>query len=522
MDEASKQYTTFTVGNLGFFECDRMPFGLCNVLATFQSLMQNCMGELNFTYCLIYLDDLIVFSQTAEEHFHRLHVVFDCLREYNLKLKPSKCSLFREEINYLAHKVSKAGICPSNINMKAIAEYAPLQTYTEIRAFLGLVGHYRHFIKGFTWIAQPLNEHLAGERACRKLEWVSLSEGALKAFEMLKQACMNSPVLAFADYTKDFLLETDASKEGLGAVLSQKQEDGRFHLVAYGSWVLTMHEKNYHSTKLEFLALKWAVMEHFKEYLLYQPFLVKTDNNPLTYIMSTPNLYAMGHRWVSALAKYDFWLEYQKGWDNAAADALSWVTTHLQPEAVQAILDGAAVDASQQGERESPAVIENNQWLEQEVHVAARRVLVEMHVTDWAAAQKDDPELDAVLQWLGSRKKANLRTLLRECIMSEEDWMVWRNRQNFISLQGTLYLRSTPKGEDEDLLLFVVPKAHQTATLNGCHQDAGHQGHDRTLSLCCKNAFGGQEWPNKWDKSSKPVDAACNMRAAPWRPFYAL
>ena len=141
---------------------------------------------------------------------------------------------------------------------------------------------------------------------------MSLSEEALEAFEALKQACMNSPVLAFTDYTKDCLLETDASKEGLGAVLSQKQEDRWFHLVAYSSWVLTTHEKNYHSMKLEFLALKWAVMEHFKEYLLCQPFLVKTDNNSLTYIMITPNLDATGHRWVSALAKYDFQLEYQK------------------------------------------------------------------------------------------------------------------------------------------------------------------------------------------------------------------
>ena len=110
MDGTSKQYTAFTVGNLGFFECDRMPFGLCNVPATFQWLMQNCSGELNFIYCLIYLDDLIVFLQTAEEHLHRLCVVFDCLKEYNLKLNPLKCSLFREEINYLAQKVSKAGM----------------------------------------------------------------------------------------------------------------------------------------------------------------------------------------------------------------------------------------------------------------------------------------------------------------------------------------------------------------------------------------------------------------------------
>ena len=105
MDKALKQYTA-----LGFFECDRMPFGLCNALATFQWLMQNCMGELNFLYCLIYLDNLIVFSHTTEEHLHHLCIVFDCLREYNLKLKLSKCSLFKEEINYLAHKVSKAGI----------------------------------------------------------------------------------------------------------------------------------------------------------------------------------------------------------------------------------------------------------------------------------------------------------------------------------------------------------------------------------------------------------------------------
>ena len=134
---------------------------------------------------------------------------------------------------------------------------------------------------------------------------------------------MSSPVLAFADYGKDFLLKMDASKEGLGAVLSQKQVDGHFHPVVYGSWALTAHKKNYHSTKLELLALKWAVTEHFKEYLLYQTILVKTDNNPLTYIMTTPTLDATGHQWVGALAKFNFQLEYQKGKDNAVADTQS-------------------------------------------------------------------------------------------------------------------------------------------------------------------------------------------------------
>ena len=222
MEEASKQYTAFTVGNFGFFKCNCMPFGLCNALAMFQRLMQNCLGELNLIYCLIYLVDLIMFLWTAEEHLHRLCIVFNWLREYNLKLNLSKCSLFKEEINYLAHQVSKQGVQLSDANLRAITECAPPQTYMEICAFLGLTVHYRWFIKGFAWIAQPLNKYLAREGASRKPEWVSLSEEALEAFQALKQAGMSTPVLVFADYTKDFLLETDASKEGLGAVLSQK------------------------------------------------------------------------------------------------------------------------------------------------------------------------------------------------------------------------------------------------------------------------------------------------------------
>ena len=186
MDEALKQYTAFTVSNLGFFECDQMPFGLCNTPATFQQLMQNCMGELNLIYCLNYLDDLIIFSHMAEEHLHQLRAVFDWLREYNLKLKPLKRNLFKEKINYLAHQVSKRDVWPSDTNLKAITECALPQTYIEIRAFLGLIGHYRQFIKDFVQIAQPLNEYLAGERPSQKSEQVSLSNEALEALQSLK------------------------------------------------------------------------------------------------------------------------------------------------------------------------------------------------------------------------------------------------------------------------------------------------------------------------------------------------
>ena len=142
MEEVLKQITAFMVGNLGFFECDCMPFGLCNVLAAFQRLMQNCLSELNIIYCLIYLDDIVVFLQMAEEHLHWLWMVLDQFGEYNLKLKPSKCSFFKEEITYLVHPVSKEGVQPSNSNLKAIAECVLPQMYTEVHAFLSLVGHY--------------------------------------------------------------------------------------------------------------------------------------------------------------------------------------------------------------------------------------------------------------------------------------------------------------------------------------------------------------------------------------------
>ena len=152
MDEDSKQYMAFTLGNLGFFKCERVPFGLCNAPATFQRLMQSCLGELNLTYCLIYLDDVIIYAKN-EEHLDRLRTIFERFRRNNLKLKPSKCNLFQKEITYLAHDVSTEGIKPSKAGLKAVAEFPEPTNYTQIRAFLGLVGHYHWFIKGFSKIA---------------------------------------------------------------------------------------------------------------------------------------------------------------------------------------------------------------------------------------------------------------------------------------------------------------------------------------------------------------------------------
>ena len=199
--------------------------------------------------------------------------------------------------------------------------------YTQVCKFLGTMGYFRCFIKGYTRIAKPLNDLLQGENSKLKSQSLGLPLDILATFQELKMKCLTVAVLAFVDFKKSFLLETDASIEGLGAVLSQKQDDGRYHPIAYASQGLKGGESRYHSSKLEFLALKWAVTDQFKEYLQYQPFLVRTDKNPLTYVMIMPNLDAVRHRWVMAMAGYNFEIEYVRGPDNkTTTPSVEWAS----------------------------------------------------------------------------------------------------------------------------------------------------------------------------------------------------
>ena len=331
MSEKSRQYTAFTVGSMGIFEFLRMPYGLCNTLATFQQLMQNCLGELNLTYALIYLDDVIVFSQTEEDHLIRLRAVFECFWEHSLKLKPSKCHFLWKEITFLGHKVLEEGMKPREVGLRSIAEMAPPRNYTEIWRFLGITVFFRHFIKNYARIARPLNNLLEGEASKWKAQPVDLTLEAVEAFDLLKTKCVTTPVLAFANFEKPFLLETDASSCSLGVVLSQKQDDDKYHLVTYASQELKGGEKKYHLSKLEFLALKWAMTNQFKEYLWYRPFTMRMDNNLLTYVMTTPNLDAIGHWWVTAMARYNMTIEYLKGADNKVADLMSQCSSWKNP-----------------------------------------------------------------------------------------------------------------------------------------------------------------------------------------------
>ena len=411
----SQQYTVFTVGHLGFYEFTRMPFGLCNAPVTFQCLMHQTLGELNLTYCVIYLDDVIVFGHTEKEHLEHLWVVLEHFREFNLKLKPSKCSFFQTEIVYLVHHVSKEGIRPSEENVHAITKFPMLETYTEVRAFCGFSGHYCCFIRNFVHLAHALNDLLGDEI---KMGPVTLTPKAEEAVRVLKEKISSAPVLVFPDFYKPFLLETDASK-GLGRVLSQKQDDGCHHPIAFGSRTLTPSEQNYHSSKVEFLMWKWSVTEHFKEYLAYVPFIVCTNNNPLTYMLTTPNLDVTGHCWVGALASYEFTLEYQKGLDNAAADVLSQVRVRHDKDTVRLLLEGVVTGATERGEVliSQPLRVEYD-CLDEEAQAHALK-LAPMHMTNWEEAQGEDTLLATCHKWMSTKKDIPPQkrdALLRTCL----------------------------------------------------------------------------------------------------------
>ena len=418
--------------------------------------------------------------------------MFEHFREHGLKLKPSKCHFLKKEIAFLGHKVSEEGMKPRDEGLRGIAEMAPPWNYTEIRRFLGATGFFRRFIKNYTCIARPLNDLLEGKASKWKTQPVDLSPEAVEAFNLLKTKCVTTPVLAFANFEKSFLLETDASLCGLGAILSQKQDDGKYHPVAYASWELKGGEKKYHSSKLEFLALKWAVTDQFKEYLQYRPFTMRTDNNPLTYIMTTPNLDAVRHRWVAVMAGYDITIEYLKGADNKVADMMSRVPQRLDPETVTILLNHARNSDVPWVEADDPRLMEEHQRIDEDLILQAHQLVKQdkhswnLMNWNWVFSQMDDPVLHHVIGWILClwANTSTLDEFMRARVVPEVDRRYYAQRQkDFVLKENLLFLNVTPSNSMETISVFVVPARKCQAAIDGCHQSARHQGHDRTLSL---------------------------------------
>lgn len=315
VNEQDRAKTAFTTQS-GHYEFKRMPFGLKTAPATFQRAMDNVLRGLQGIHCLVYLDDIIIFSSSLEEHAQKLQKVFDRLRETNLKVTLDKCEFIRKEVLYLGHTVTKNGLKPNDDKVKAVLNFPLPRTSTEIKSFLGLVGYYRKFIKDFAKLTQPLTSCLKKKNKIdpTKREYVD-------AFERCKELLTNAPLLQFPDFTKPFVLTTDASNFAIGAVLSQGPI-GSDKPVAYASRTLNDAETRYSTTEKELLAIVWAT-KHFRPYLYGKKFTICTDHRPLIWAKSITEPNSKLTRWKLRLAEFDYEVIHKEGKRNCNADALS-------------------------------------------------------------------------------------------------------------------------------------------------------------------------------------------------------
>ena len=428
-------------------------------------------------WCIIYLDDIIVFSRTPEEHLHRLKAVISKLRAAGLKLKPTKCDLFKQQINYLGHVVSKEGVSTDPDKITAVTEWPQPTTVTEVRSFFGFVSYYRRFIPNFSKVAKPLNkllQNLEGTPSQKKKFKVFWGPEQQEAFETLQKLCTESPILAYADFKAPFVLHTDASGDGLGAVLYQVQ-NGQKRVIAYASRSLSKSERNYPVHKLEFLALKWAITDKFHEYLYGSEFQVFTDNNPLTYVLTTAKLDATGHRWVAALSNYTFGITYKPGKGHVDADALSRIRW---PEAID--IDTQTVHAVCKGVQAPHGKVETLCQGAQAVDALCQdNAPPGMTPLQWCQAQAKDPAIQHIID---SMKKKTLRTLKIQGDMPSELKALIRLRKQLLLKQGVLYRRTTPV-DAKSRLQLILPPSHRTKAIEGCHDQVGHLGLDRVLEL---------------------------------------
>ena len=409
----------------GLFQPVVQPFGPRGGVAHFSRIMAALLGSLQWHMLLIYLDDLLIFSSTFEEHLSRLKLVFKILIDANLKLKPSKCSICKRSVNFLGHKISAKGISPSEEKINAVTKWPAPANLEEVQKFLGFASFYRSYVKGFAEIAEPLH------RLTRKKVTFQWDAACENAFQLLKDVLASKPVMAHPDFRLPFTLTTDASGTGLGAVLSQLQE-GKDKPIAYASRSLTVAEKNYSTTERECLACVWAI-EHFRYYLAGAEFTLQTDHNPLVYLRGIKEPQGRLARWILKLEQYKYTMVYKAGKDIPHADSLS-----RRPQSI-----------------------------------ALLQLPFEYDRSSWETAQDQDPVIRKVRRYmrLGNTPPRTESREVRDYFRKGDSQLVEE--------QGILYVKGHYKRKP--IKQVIVPKSLVPRVLEKAHDEGGHLGEDKTL-----------------------------------------
>ena len=464
VDPRDRDKTAFCTAE-GLYQFKVMPFGLTNAPATFQRLMDAVLAGLQWKICLVYLDDIIIVGRTFEEHLCHLQEVFARLRQARLKLKVTKCSLFQKEVSYLGHIVSDRGIATDPSKTAKVAQWPVPTTVKEVQQFLGLANYYRRFVKDFATIARPL--HRLTEHQM-KFKWTTECQDA---FEDLRRRLISAPVLAYPDFSRGFILDTDASDMGIGAVLSQAGAEGE-QVIAYASRVLSKPERRYCVTRRELLSAV-TFIQHFRPYLLGRHFILRTDHGSLVWLQNFREPEGQLARWLEKLQEYNFTVTHRKGTKHKNADALS------------------RLPCTQCGRQEfEPEPTPTQSSLEAVCTVA---MLEGMTPDELRQAQLQDPVLGPLLQSVESGQKPSQDQAIG--VGREHNRLLQQWKQLELS-NGLLHRRYENDQGNHMHLQLVVPGALRQKVLQEIHGglSGGHLGEEKTANRLKERFY----WPGHW------------------------
>ena len=498
-EDASK--TAFTSTH-GLFQFNVMPFGLCNAPAIFERLMECVLAGLQWNICLIYIDDIIVFSKSMEEHLNHVDQVLQRIKDAGLKLSPKKCHFFCEQVVFLGHIVSKDGISTDPSKTEAVKEWPQQTTVTEVRSFLGTCSYYRKFIRDFSSIAKPL--HRLTEKTT-KFEWTALQQ---EAFDKLKESLTETPILSYPDFSVSYILDTDASNDGVGGVLSQKQE-GQEKVIAYFSNTFNKAERRYCVTRRELLAIVQSV-KHFHHYLYGSEFLVRTDHGALRWLMNFKNPEGQVARWIEVLGTYNFTIEHRPGKQHLNADGLSrrpcteckYCNKVEEKEATLRVMTRSTkavkVDVIEHNECSPESTVN---WFEQ------------WTATEIRAAQLNDQDIGCIMQL---KESGSAKPSPKDIsAMAEGGKVLWSQWDRLEIRQGILYRIWPTDNFKSYKSQMVLPKVWHTEVMQELHNDpcSGHLGITRTINRVLERFY----WPGYRDSITVWCQCCveCQKRKAP-------
>jgi transposase InsO family protein len=495
--ESDKAKTAFATKS-GLYEFNQLPFGLTNAPSTFERCMEMVLRHCQWKTCLIYLDDIICFGNSFQQHLERLNEILQKLIEAGLKLKPSKCHFFREKLVFLGHMVTKDGVTTDPAKLEALSEWPPPKNIKDVRAFLGFCSYYRRYVKNFAEISEPIAYLTRKEH---KFMWTKEAD---QAFQNLKQALMNAPILAYPQDEGLFVLDTDASEFGIGAVLSQiqtsditqfprktlsdleKKFNGEEKVISFGSRILTKEERNYCVTRKELLAIVYF-LRSYRHYLLGRKFIIRTDHHALQWIFKLKDPTGQTARWQERLTDYDFEIIHRPGLKHGNADGMSrrpWHCSSTEPSQPPC---GPCRKCQKQDSQpqETLAAIQTRQTKKLNASNCQKQNAEKSCTESWLQSysnedlqfkQQSDPDLAPVISWKEeSAERPDHTSVVSASPAMRNLWLQWDS----IKLHNGLLKK---EGLQDGKLRLVVPSCLQLEVMKSLHENlmSGHLGYKRT------------------------------------------